>query len=79
MKNIMLKLFLVATFLSINICAKDMGTITNSQWANLHLYKGVNQRGGPFAFDDTYVELEFGGRYEWLDLYGYVVKILIEI
>ena len=72
MKNIVLKLFLVVSFLSFNLCAKDMGTITNSQWANLHLYKGVNQRGGPFAFDDTYVELEFGGRYEWLDLYGYV-------
>ncbi len=28
--------------------------------------KGVNQRGGPFAFDDTYLEVEFGGRYEWL-------------
>lgn len=34
--------------------------------------KGVNQRGGPFKFDDTYLEVEFGGRYEWLDLYGYV-------
>ena len=34
--------------------------------------KGINQRGGPFKFDDTYLEVEFGGRYELLDLYGYV-------
>jgi nucleoside-specific channel-forming protein len=59
-------------FLNINSLAQDMGSISNSQWANLHLYKGVNQRGGPYSFDDTYVELEFGGRYKWLDLYGYV-------
>ena len=59
-------------FLNINSLAQDMGSISNSQWANLHLYKGVNQRGGPYSFDDTYVELEFGGRDEWLDLYGYV-------
>ena len=56
----------------INIFAKDINSISNSQWANLHLYHGENQRGGPFAFDDTYVEFEFGGRYNWLDLYGYV-------
>jgi nucleoside-specific channel-forming protein len=58
--------------ININTFAKDINTVTNSQWANLHLYKGLNQRGGPYSFDDTYVELEFGGRYEWLDLYGYV-------
>ena len=40
----------------------------NKKWANLILMKGINQRGGPFAFDDTYVEFEFGGRYDWLDL-----------
>jgi nucleoside-specific channel-forming protein len=59
-------------FFNINSFAQDKTSITNSQWANLHLYKGVNQRGGPYSFDDTYVEFEFGGRYEWLDLYGYV-------
>ena len=75
MKNHILKLFLIMVsmlFLNINSLAQDMGSISNSQWANLHLYKGVNQRGGPYSFDDTYVELEFGGRDEWLDLYGYV-------
>ena len=75
MKNHILKLFLIMVsmlFLNINSLAQDMGSISNSQWANLHLYKGINQRGGPYSFDDTYVELEFGGRYEWLDLYGYV-------
>lgn len=75
MKNHILKLFLIMVsmlFLNINSLAQDMGSISNSQWANLHLYKGVNQRGGPYSFDDTYVELEFGGRYEWFDLYGYV-------
>ncbi|MFA7084942.1 MAG: outer membrane protein OmpK [Arcobacteraceae bacterium] len=69
MKSLILKLILLISFFGVNIYARD---VTNYQWANLHLYKGVNQRGGPFAFDDTYVELEFGGRYEWLDLYGYI-------
>lgn len=72
MGNIIFKLLVIFGFFTINVFAKDISNINNSQWANLHLYKGVNQRGGPFAFDDTYVEFEFGGRYEWLDLYGYV-------
>ena len=75
MKNYVLKSYLIIVsilFLNINSLAQDTASISNSQWANLHLYKGVNQRGGPFSFDDTYIELEFGGRYEWLDLYGYV-------
>ncbi len=73
MKNLSLKLFILIFLLfGINIFAKDINSITNSNWETLHLYHGENQRGGPFAFDDTYVEFEFGGRYEWLDLYGYV-------
>ena len=75
MKQIISKVCLIVTIIigiNINSFAKDINSITNSQWANLHLYKGVNQRGGPYSFDDTYVEFEFGGRYEWLDLYGYV-------
>ena len=73
MKNLGLKLFILIVLLSgINIFAKDINSISNSNWETLHLYHGENQRGGPFAFDDTYVEFEFGGRYEWLDLYGYV-------
>jgi nucleoside-specific channel-forming protein len=72
MKNLFFKIVLLTIFLFINVSAKDINDITNSQWATLHLYKGENQRAGPFAFDDTYAEFEFGGRYEWLDLYGYV-------
>ena len=73
MKKLILKLIVLVFITSgINIFAKDVSSISNSQWANLHLYHGENQRGGPFAFDDTYVEFEFGGRYNWLDLYGYV-------
>lgn len=72
MSNLILKILVIVTFFTLNIFAKDINNINNSQWVNLHLYKGVNQRGGPFVFDDTYVEFEFGGRYEWLDLYGYV-------
>ena len=72
MSNLILKILVILTFFTINVLAKDISNINNSQWANLHLYKGVNQRGGPFAFDDTYIEFEFGGRYEWLDLYGYI-------
>ncbi len=60
------------SFFNIELFAKDISTIENKQWANVILMKGVNQRGGPFKFDDTYLEVEFGGRYEWLDLYGYV-------
>ena len=72
MNNIFIKIIFVFVCLSSYLLAKEQSSITNYQWTTLHLYKGVNQRGGPFAFDDTYAELEFGGRYEALDLYGYV-------
>ena len=75
MKNLILKLFtaiIVILGFNANSFAKDISTISNSNWETLHLYHGENQRGGPYAFDDTYVEFEFGGRYEWLDLYGYI-------
>ena len=35
----------VLTGLNINLYAMDKNSITNSQWANLHLYKGLKQRG----------------------------------
>lgn len=41
-------------------------------WTNFHIYNGNNQRGGPFKFDDQYLEIEFGGRSGLWDLYGYV-------
>ena len=73
MKQLVLKLIILVFITSgINIFAKDISSVTNSNWETLHLYYGENQKGGPFAFDDTYVEFEFGGRYEWFDLYGYV-------
>lgn len=75
MKNFSLKLFVIMAMIvgiSANSFAKDIGSISNSNWETLHLYHGENQRGGPYAFDDTYAEFEFGGRYNWLDLYGYV-------
>ena len=73
MRKLALKLFVLIFIISgTNIFAKDISSITNSNWETLHLYHGENQKGGPFAFDDTYVEFEFGGRYNWLDLYGYV-------
>ena len=73
-RNLAFKLFILFTIIVVNnsAFAKDISSITNSNWETLHLYHGENQRGGPYAFDDTYVEFEFGGRYEWLDLYGYV-------
>ena len=66
MKNLILKLFtaiIVILGFNANSFAKDISTISNSNWETLHLYHGENQRGGPYAFDDTYVEFEFGGRY----------------
>ena len=68
MKKFILKATAFAFLLGANIFAKDIGSISNSNWETLHLYHGENQRGGPFAFNDTYAEFEFGGRYEWLDL-----------
>ncbi|WNC72370.1 outer membrane protein OmpK [Thalassotalea psychrophila] len=41
-------------------------------WLNFHLYHGEDQRGGPFKFNDQYLEIEFGGRSGLFDLYGYV-------
>lgn len=41
-------------------------------WMNWHVYHGADQRGGPYKFNDTYFEIEFGGRSGALDLYGYV-------
>ena len=50
MKNLGLKLFILIVLLSgINIFAKDINSISNSNWETLHLYHGENQRGGPFA------------------------------
>ena len=72
MKSLILKIFFLFVVLVINISAKNIDSITNSHWETLHLYHGENQKAGPFAFDDNYVEFEFGGRYEWLDLYGYI-------
>ncbi len=43
----------------------------DSKWMNLNLYRGIDQRGGPRKFDDTYMELEFGGRSGIVDFYGY--------
>lgn len=65
---------LIVFFISIpfSLNAKDTTQINNNKWANLNLYRVLNQRAGPYAYDDTYLELEFGGRYEWLDLYGYI-------
>ena len=45
------------SFFNIELFAKDISTIENKQWANVILMKGVNQRGGPFKFDDTYLDL----------------------
>ncbi len=41
-------------------------------WFQTNLYHGVDQRGGPFKFTDSYLELEFGGRSGIVDYYGYV-------
>ena len=74
MKNIFKPILsiLLLLFFTSSLFAKTKDDIKNSAWLNTILMKGVNQRGGPFAFDDTYLEVEFGGRYEWLQLYGYV-------
>lgn len=75
MKNKFLNLLYILgliCLLSLSAQAKEKSEITNSHWTALHLYNGNNQRGGPYAFDDRYAELEFGGRYEWLQYYGYV-------
>ncbi|PRN00947.1 outer membrane protein OmpK [Aliarcobacter cryaerophilus] len=71
-KSIFLNLFFIIIFINSSLFAQKKDEVENTKWANLILMKGINQRGGPYAFDDTYVEFEFGGRYEWLDLYGYV-------
>lgn len=75
MQNRMLNLFftlLILLSVNLELKASEKSSISNYQWANLHLYKGLKQRGGPYSFEDTYMEFEFGGRYEWLDLYGYI-------
>ncbi|MEJ2764242.1 outer membrane protein OmpK [Photobacterium sp. MCCC 1A19761] len=42
------------------------------KWFTLNLMQSINNRI-PFGFqDDTYFEMEFGGRSGWLDLYGYL-------
>lgn len=63
---------LASLLITTSLVSKEPSEITNSSWANLNLYRGIDQRGGPYTFNDTYVELEFGGRYEWLDMYGYI-------
>lgn len=42
------------------------------KWMNANLFRGHNQHGGFRKFNDTYLELEFGGRSGVLDFYGYM-------
>jgi nucleoside-specific channel-forming protein len=71
LKKCMIAMSLIVQ-LTTSVHAKEPSEIANASWMNLNLYRGIDQRGGPYPFSDTYVELEFGGRYEWLELYGYI-------
>ncbi|MGF1759284.1 outer membrane protein OmpK [Photobacterium sagamiensis] len=43
------------------------------QWKQFNLWHVIDQKPhGPDGFTDTFLELEFGGRSGFLDLYGYV-------
>ena len=43
------------------------------QWMQLNLWHAIDQKPhGPDGFNDTFLEVEFGGRSGFLDLYGYV-------
>lgn len=70
--NKILSILAILLSISLTLNAKDIAQIKNNKWTNLNLYRGLDQRVGPYAYDDTYLEFEFGGRYEWLDLYGYI-------
>lgn len=72
MKKLLLILTIIAGTFFVPASARDISTISNYHWQTLHLYRGVDQRGGPFRFQDSYLEFEVGGRYEWLDYYGYI-------
>ena len=53
MKNLILKLFsviIVMMGLTISSYAKDINSISNSNWETLHLYHGENQRGWTICF-----------------------------
>lgn len=46
-RNLAFKLFILFTIIVVNnsAFAKDISSITNSNWETLHLYHGENQRG----------------------------------
>jgi len=74
--RIQLCLFLMLIFISNYSAALDYKGgdrhENDAKWMHLNLYHGADQRGGPFKFTDTYLELEFGGRSGIIDYYGYV-------
>ncbi len=67
----LLSLFFLDSALAVDYKGGDRSSV-DSRWFNLNLYHGIDQRGGPFKFTDTYLELEFGGRSGIVDYYGYV-------
>ncbi|MEC7120066.1 MAG: outer membrane protein OmpK, partial [Pseudomonadota bacterium] len=65
---------LILTSILLGITSPALATEAppDTLWLNTYLYYGVDQRGGPYKFDDAYLEVEFGGRKGILDLYGYI-------
>jgi nucleoside-specific channel-forming protein len=66
-----LGLFVLSNCLAVDYTGGDRHS-TDFKWFQTNLFYGENQRGGPVRFDDTYLELEFGGRSGIVDYYGYV-------
>jgi len=64
-------IFITSSVYAIDYTGGDIHS-SDYKWLNLNLFRGDGQRGGFKKFDDTYLELEFGGRSGILDFYGYV-------
>ena len=76
MHNLKPVLFVVSSLVIPSVWAADYSDDTSKndyQWMQANLWHAIDQKPhGPDGFSDTFLELEFGRRTGFLDLYGYV-------
>lgn len=70
-KPLVLLFFTAALLLPGWAPAEEETKSRNFQWLQFNLYKGFDNKNPFDQQDDTYIEMEFGGRSGFLDFYGF--------
>ncbi|AFY00343.1 nucleoside-specific channel-forming protein tsx precursor [Bdellovibrio bacteriovorus str. Tiberius] len=61
----------MALALSPDAFSQEAAKSQNFSWLQFNLYKGFDNKNPFDQQDDTYIEMEFGGRSGFLDFYGF--------